>query len=208
MPEKRYETIHTRASLIGRIKNPESQTAWQEFYDIYGKLIYWAALKAGLTEDEAQEVVQETLITVVKKIKDFQYDRARGSFKSWLLHTTHWRIQDQFRKRKPAAHHSDPHPEDPQRTATIARVPDPSLDLDRHWEEQWQKNLVETALQRIKSQVNPKHWQIFDSHVNKAWPVAKVASTFKITEEQVYVIKSRVGGLLKKEVRSLEANLV
>src|SRR5882724_6647379 len=114
MAEKRYETIKTRASLIGRIKDPESHAAWQEFHDIYASLIRWAALKKGLTEDEAQEVVQETLITVMKKIKDFQYDPARGSFKSWLLHTTYWRIHDQLRKRKHAAHQSNRRADDTQ----------------------------------------------------------------------------------------------
>ena len=93
--------ISTRRSLVDRLHDWEDRKHWQEFFDTYGKLIFSAALKSGLTEMEAQEVVQETIITVAKKIGQLRYDPARGSFKGWLLHITRWRIADQFRKRRP-----------------------------------------------------------------------------------------------------------
>ena len=43
-------------------------------------------MKAGLTQVEAQEVVQETVIAVAKNIANFKRDPQRGSFKAWLLH--------------------------------------------------------------------------------------------------------------------------
>jgi len=62
-------------------------------------LIYSVAIKSGLTETEAEEVVQETVICVAKSIQKFKRDRARGSFKGWLRNLTRWRIADQLRKR-------------------------------------------------------------------------------------------------------------
>src|SRR5213595_918550 len=91
----------TRRSLVDRLVNWDDQKRWQEFFDTYWKLIYSAARKAGLTDAEAQEVVQETVITVAKKIDKLKYDPAIGSFKGWLLQITRWRIVDQFRKREP-----------------------------------------------------------------------------------------------------------
>src|SRR5262245_26498265 len=89
----------TRASLLERLKNWEDKESWREFFAIYWRLIYSTATKAGLSDAEAQDVVQETIITVAKKMPGFKYDPAIGSFKSWLLHTTRWKITDQFRKR-------------------------------------------------------------------------------------------------------------
>ena len=77
----------------------DDQQSWQEFFDAYWKLIYSVALKAGLSDAEAQEVVQETVISVAKKMPEFKADPAVGSFKSWLLTLTRWRITDQMRKR-------------------------------------------------------------------------------------------------------------
>ena len=57
-------TIATRASLLVRLKDREDQASWQEFFDTYWRLIYSVATKAGLNDAEAQDVVQETVISV------------------------------------------------------------------------------------------------------------------------------------------------
>ena len=98
---KRESLDVTRESLIGRLVNLEDRARWQEFFETYWRLIYGVARKAGLTDAEAQDVVQETVITVAKNIS--RYERTAGSFKGWLLHITRWRIADQFRKRAPQA---------------------------------------------------------------------------------------------------------
>src|SRR5262245_58573376 len=84
--------IPTRHSLLNRMKDWGDQASWQDFFDTYWKFIYGVAIKAGLSDAEAQDVVQETVVTVAKKIQDFQVDAKRGSFKAWLVHTTKWRI--------------------------------------------------------------------------------------------------------------------
>src|SRR5881628_645151 len=112
MPAMSVETddlLATRWSLLARLKDWQDQASWQEFFDAYWKLIYSVALKAGLSDAEAQEVVQETVISVAKKMPEFKADPAAGSFKSWLLTLTRWRIIDQVRKRqaKPAPNSED-----------------------------------------------------------------------------------------------------
>src|ERR1700736_6312617 len=117
--------LSTRRSLVDRLANWDDRKRWQEFFDTYWKLIYSTARKSGLTDAEAQEVVQETVITVAKKIDKLKYDPAVGSFKGWLLQITRWRIADQFRKRQPGQNRRGPSSED-RLTATIERVADPN----------------------------------------------------------------------------------
>src|SRR5437867_1469660 len=93
--------IPTRYSLLSRLHNRDDQESWKDFFDTYWRLIYGVALKAGLSEQEAQDVVQETVICVAKDIHKFKRDRALGSFKGWLRNITRWRIADQLRKRMP-----------------------------------------------------------------------------------------------------------
>src|SRR5436305_4443678 len=131
---KNSALIATRRSLVDRLANWDDQRRWQEFFDTYWKLIYSAARKSGLADAEAQEVVQETVITVAKNVDRLDYDPAVGSFKGWLLQITRWRIADQFRKREPDAARRISSPDDPF-TATIERVPDSRIvDLDALWE--------------------------------------------------------------------------
>src|SRR6266403_2436583 len=152
--------LATRRSLVERLADWGDQRRWQEFFDTYWKLIYSAARKSGLTEVEAQEVVQETVITVAKNIGKLRYDPAIGSFKGWLLNITRWRIADQFRKRLPDEQHQRRQQED-RMTATMDRFADSSAQaIEEVWEQEWKQNLLEAAITRVKKKVAPKHFQI------------------------------------------------
>src|SRR5215216_3070583 len=91
--------LSTRYSLLSRLQDWDDQDSWKDFFDTYWRLIYAVALKSGLTETEAQDVVQETVISVAKDIHKFKRDRKLGSFKGWLRNITLWRIADRLRKR-------------------------------------------------------------------------------------------------------------
>ena len=196
--------IATRRSLVERLADWGDQLRWQEFFDTYWKLIHSVARRSGLTDAEAQEVVQETVITVAKNIDKLKYDPAIGSFKGWLLQITRWRIADQFRKREPGDA-KGPRSTDDRLTATIERVPDSRIvDLDALWEASWKENLFEAAVARVKKKVEPKQFQIFDCYVRKEWPAQKVAERLGVNVGQVYLARHRVGALLKKEVKALE----
>jgi RNA polymerase sigma-70 factor (ECF subfamily) len=199
------ELIPTRATLIQRLKDWQDQSSWQDFFDTYWKLIYGVALKGGLTAAEAQDVVQETMISVAKHMPTFKYDPAIGSFKTWLLNMTRWRITDQLRKRGPfAASHSAA--DDPETgTRTVDKVVDPmGRDLEGLWNAEWEKNLLDAAMTKVKRRLDPQKYQIFDLYVNKEWAPEKVAAAFGISVDQVYLAKHRTTELIKEEVKKLE----
>jgi RNA polymerase sigma factor (sigma-70 family) len=202
------ELIATRTTLIDRLKNWEDQSSWQDFFDTYWKLIYGVARKSSLTETEAQEVVQETMITVAKHMPNFKYDRKIGSFRGWLMKTTRWRITDQLRKRGRSIAQLPASEASTIGTSTIERIVDPAgLKLNELWDAEWEKNLIEAALARVKRRVDPQRYQIFDFYVNKAWTPEKVAATFGVPVAQVYLAKHRVTELIKKEVNRLETQI-
>jgi RNA polymerase sigma factor (sigma-70 family) len=201
------EFLVTRRSLVDRLADWKDQKNWQEFFNNYGRLIFNVARKSGLSETEAEEVVQETVITIAKKVDQLKYDPAVGSFKGWVLTITRWRINDQFRKRKPSDLRQNPPPtsDGGQRTDTVERIADPSgFNLEAEWEAEWRRNLLEAALERVKTQVPPKQFQIFDCYVVKNWPAQKVASELRVSMAQVYLARHRVSALVKKEITRLE----
>lgn len=199
------EFIPTRQSLLSRLKDWNDQESWKVFFDTYWKLIYSAALKAGLTDAEAQDVVQETVLSVLKSMPRFEYDPRKGSFKVWLMRLTGWRITDQFRRRQkgvePRGRAGDPS----TRTDTVERLADPlGSTLEALWDDEWEKNLMEAALDRVKRKVDPKHYQAFDLYVFKKWPVSKVSRFLRINPGKVYLVKHRINNLIRKEITHLQ----
>ena len=195
----------TRKSLIARLDNWEDQRTWDEFYQTYWRLIYSVAIKSGLRSEEAFDCVQETILSIAKQSKKKLYDPAQGSFKTWLMNMTRWRINDQFRKRKKDTAMIGGAYDDDRKTAIIDRVEDPKGDvLDRLWKVEWKKNLADAALARVKAQVSPKQYQIFDYYVVKQWDASKVQDHLGVSMAQVYLAKHRVGSVLKKELAKLD----
>jgi len=210
VPRNADQLIPTRTTLLNRLKDWQDQAGWQLFFDTYWKLIYGVARKAGLSDVEAQDVVQETLVAVAKHIPTFKYDPALGSFKAWLLNMARWRIIDQMRKRGPFSryHRRRGKPGTPARTDTVEAVPDPAGGwLDKLWDEDWQANLLETATNNVRRRLDPQKYQVFDCYVNKGWAASKVAATFGLSVENVYVAKHRITQLLKDEILRLEKEL-
>jgi RNA polymerase sigma-70 factor (ECF subfamily) len=195
----------TSVTLIERLRNWDDQEGWRRFFDTYWKLIYSVAIKAGLNDQEAEDVVQETVVSVARKMDSFKYDPRICSFKGWLMHVTRLRIIDQLRKR-PRMEVMENSGSDTEDTSFIERIPDPGeLQLDSIWEEEWQKNLIDAAMERVKRQVKPEHYQIFYLNVVQKLGVRKVAEMCGVTTAQVYLVKHRVGNLIKKEARRQEA---
>lgn len=195
----------TRKSLIARLENWEDQRTWDEFYQTYWRLIYAVAIKAGLRNDEAFDCVQETILSIAKQSKKNLYDPKQGSFKTWLMNMTRWRINDQFRKRKKDTAMMGGDWDSDRKTAVIDRVEDPDGDiLSRLWNVEWKKNIADAALARVKAQVSPKQYQIFDCYVVKQWEAKKVQKKLNVSMAQVYLAKHRVGAVLKKELAKLE----
>jgi len=195
----------TRKSLIARLDNWEDQKTWDEFYQTYWRLIYAVAIKSGLRPDEASDCVQETILSIAKQSKRKLYDPEKGSFKTWLMNMTRWRINDQFRKRKKDTAMAGSEWEDDRKTAVIDRFEDPKGDLlGRLWDVEWKKNVADAALSRVKAQVSPKQYQIFHYYVVKQWDAKKVQDHLNVSMAQVYLAKHRVGSVLKKELSRLE----
>ncbi len=208
MAEPNDELIPTRATLIQRLKDWQDQSSWQDFFDTYWKLIYGTAIKSGLTGTEAQDVVQETMISVAKHMPAFKYDPAIGSFKTWLLNMTRWRITDQLRKRGPFVASHSAADDTATGTRTVDKVADPmGRDLDALWNAEWEKNLLDLAMAKVKRRLDPQKYQIFDLYVNKGWPPEKVATTLGVSVDQVYLAKHRTTELIKEEVNKLEQKM-
>ncbi|MEW6160034.1 MAG: sigma-70 family RNA polymerase sigma factor [Verrucomicrobiota bacterium] len=205
-PKETDDLLPTRQTLLSRLRNWGDEESWRDFFNTYWRLIYGSALRSGLNDAEAQDVVQETILCVARKIKTFRYDPGRGSFKGWLLKITHWRILDQLRRRH-KLQTIEPLPENPD-FAELENIPDPNADLEGYWNTEWEKVLLEAALERVKLRVKPEHFQIFDLYALKNWPVSKVAETLGVKEDLVYLVKHRISETLKQELQNLETNFV
>lgn len=201
--DPRSDFLPTRSSLLERVKNLDNDAGWEEFFDTYQRSIHGLAIKCGLTRSEAEEVVQETMVAVSKKMPSFEYDRSIGSFKGWLFTITRCAVSNQFAKR-----HLKDKCDGAYDTDQLAEMPDTAGSFDETWEEDWRHNLLDLAVDRVRRRIKPKQFQMFDLYVNHQLPMDQVTRILNVNAAQVYMAKLRVSSAVRHEVSLLEKKLV
>jgi len=199
-PTKLLTEERTRSSLPRRLRDTRDNRSWQEFFDRYWKLIFSTALRAGLTYSEAEEVVQETIVTAARNIGKLDYKPESGLFRGWLLSTTRWKIRDQLRKRLQARKTQQAC----EQLAAAGAAQTPWTEIEALWDREWEAQIVESALQLLKRRISARQYQAFDLHVMKEWPAGKVADLLGVSRGYVFLVKHRALQLLRKELGQIE----
>ncbi len=199
------DSLPTRRTLLSRLRNLDDQESWRAFFNLYWRLLYNVARKSGLDDPGAQEIVQDTVISVARKMPEFRYDPARGTFRQWLLRITRRRIIDHLRRiyRQPPQAEIGPESLDESEEHSAAITDQSASAIDAAWNEEWEKATFDAALARVRAEINPRHFQVFDYCVLKEWPASKVAATLGLNAAQVYLAKHRVAQAMKREVRRI-----
>ncbi len=199
------DSLPTRASLLNRLHDLADSDSWRTFFDTYWRLLYNVARKAGLNDVEAQDVVQETVIAVARRMPEFRYDPAKGSFKLWLLLITRRRIQDHLRKIYRALPVAEASTDGLEGIPATALSPD--AQIEAAWEEEWRANVLQAALARVRQRVQPKHYQAFDYCVLQDLRAPAVAKMLGLNVAQVYLARHRVSQAVKRAAAEIEEEL-
>ena len=205
MSDSGYEALQTRQTLLSRLRDLDDDESWRRFFDLYWRLLYNFARKSGLDDTGAREVVQDTVVALARKMPEFRYEPAKGSFRQWLMRITRRRVVDHLRRHYREPLRADVRPEELEELAEHRDVvTDGGQSFEAAWNEEWEKATFEAALARVRETTNPRHFQAFDYCVLKRWPVAKVAGTLGMNAAQVYLAKHRVAQAMKRAVRQIE----
>lgn len=200
--------LATRASLLARLQGREASTAWQrgwrEFFDAYHPVLYQYACRQGLSESDAEDVVQEIVVGVAGRLPAFRYEPQRCSFKTWLFRIARNKISDHHRRRFrqerefPLAA--------PEATTLEVVVDGGTLSPDAAWDAEYEASLRRTALARVTRRVKPMTMRLYLHHVVDGHDVRASVEHFRdsgVTAAAVYVARHRVQALLDKELARL-----
>ncbi len=202
---KTMTTVHhqvTHESLLLRLKDVHDGRAWDRFYNTYKGLILSYARRKGCTEQMAQDVLQETFITLTKKMPSFEYDRLKGKFRGFLLVIVKSRIVDAYRREN-------------KHTKLGRIIPDglPGMDLsecatstndwEAEWDREWENNLLLEALKKVKERVKPHIYNSFRMYVLEKRSADEVSRSLNIPKDNIYEHRRRLTELLQKEVALL-----
>ena len=191
-------THATRASLLIRLRDGQDSDAWNEFHDLYAPLLYHYARARGLNHEDAEDVRGECYAALVRQLRDFEYDRTKGSFKSWLRTMVGRRVIDRLRKRRELR--AD--------TGLLRELPDddPASDRDEVWDAEWQRQHLRFCVDQVKSDVAEQTWRAFRMLAEDNAAVPDVCDALGMNANQVYKAKARMLSLVRERMQLLLAD--
>jgi RNA polymerase sigma-70 factor (ECF subfamily) len=191
----------TSVTLLGRLRqDPTDQAAWDEFVERYGRHIYRWCRDWKLQDADAEDVTQEILVKLARKLRDFAYDPSR-SFRGWLKTVAHhaWRdFVDDHRRAQAVA--------GDRQLQELIQTLEAREDLVQKLEEAFDHELLEAAKVRVRLRVAPHTWEAFRLVALEGLPAAEVAARVGLQVAMVYVAKSKVQKMLQEEIRNLEGD--
>jgi RNA polymerase sigma-70 factor (ECF subfamily) len=182
----------TSPSLLYRLRERGEEGAWARFVKLYAPLLHFWARGVGLQEQDAADLTQEVLTTLVEKLPEFQYDPA-SSFRGWLRTIVLNKWRDRCRRKMPRAVGDDNH---------VLDVP-ATDDSNAFGEAEYRQHIVSRALQLMQTEFPAKMWKACWEHVAQGRPAAEVAAELGISPGTVYVAKARILSRLRVELQGL-----
>ncbi len=178
-----WQNEATRLSVLEGIKDPANQPGWERFFNMYAGYIYSIARSRGLNDADANDVLSRVMSGIVGNVD--KYDPARGRFRSWLYNLTIWRIKNVWR-----ANHA--RPEIPVDIDALPVVADNTPVTDD--EAEWRGAVMDEALRRLQSLVNPTHFAIFHASVIEELDVDSIRRLYGVSRDNIYQIRKRIKG--------------
>jgi RNA polymerase sigma factor (sigma-70 family) len=196
----------TRETLLERVRDLGAQGAWREFFALYHRPILFYAQKLGLSETDAQDVLQETMVALLRSLPTFQYNPSKGKFRNFLFTIVHrrclaalrrWRTVDSLALDEPLEEGAEPLGE------RLAAEPEPGLET-ADWR-CWEEALLSQALAELRGDpsVAPRTQEIFRAYAMERLPAEEVAQRFGVAPNVVYQIKNRLMRRLQHRVEEL-----
>ena len=184
--------MDTPSSLLERLRQPDAEAAWRRFVELYTPFIYYWARRAGAGRQDASDLVQEVFVLLLQKLPEFCYDPG-GSFRGWLRTVifNKWRELCRRGPRPPGL-----------AEAGLSRLEAPD-ELAAAWDAEYNQHVMRRALGLLQTDFREDTWKAFWEHAVLRRPAPEVARDLGMSENAVYLARTRVVRRLRQEFHGL-----
>ncbi len=191
----------TRRTLVARLSDPSDQQAWGKFVAIYAPVIHRYALRRGLQDADAADLVQWVLHAVARSAPDFVYDPSKGSFRGWLFTITRNLLLKQLDKDR----HIPTATGDTGFHQSLENQPNQTGDQET-WEQDYRRQRFLQAAAQVRPDFTPSTWDAFWATAVLGRPPAQVAHELGLSSGAIYVARSRVIARLREAIREIDGD--
>jgi len=179
--------MDTSLTWLGRLIESPMGPDWQRLVEVYTPLLTSWMHRAGVAESDRNDIVQEVLLVVVRRVSEFEHEHP-GAFRGWLRAILANHLRTYYRR-------TFPHQcEFPLESLTDPQDPLAQL-LDREHEEHIARQLMKV----VKADFSLITWTAFCKQVLEGKSPATVAAELNVSINIAIQSKFRVLKRLRQE---------
>src|SRR5262245_16799683 len=188
----------TTTALLDGLNDSGDQESWQEFDRRYRPIILAVARRLGLSESDAADAAQETLVHFIRDYRAGSFDRSPGRLGHWICGIARHRIADMQRAAGARAARRG--------ESALAGLP-ADREMDRLWDEACRREMLVRAIDELRrtQRAGEKSLAVLDLLFVRQLTPAQVAAELDVPVQSVYVMKSRLAERLRVLLRSQES---
>lgn len=183
----------TTTTILDRLRDANDHSAWGSFVERFRAPITGFSRKLGLSQADAEDVAQETLLAFMESYRKNAFERGRGRLSHYLFGIAHNKIL--MARRKIATREAQISVAG-DGTSFWSAVPDPRQ-AEEAWEQEWRQAILAQCLEQVRNEVSPQTFEAFRLVVFDQMEPAQVAERLAITRNAVFIAKHRVGTRLR-----------
>jgi RNA polymerase sigma-70 factor (ECF subfamily) len=188
----------TSATLLARLRQvPADQAAWVQFTERYGRKIYAWCRRWNLQRADAEDLTQDVLLKLAEKMQTFDYDPTK-SFRGWLKTIARHAWSDSWSGRNAAVAAGG------SQALELLQTVEAREDLVRRLEEDFDHELLDEAMARVRMRVRPRTWEAFARTALQGQSGAEAAQGLGMKVATVFVARSKVQKMLQEEMQKLD----
>lgn len=189
----------TSASLLEILRDRPDETNWRRLVELYSPLISHWLRRHSLPVGELDDLVQEVLLVVVRRLPEFQRQPHSGAFRGWLRSITVNCLRDFWR-----ANRVRPQPTgNSDFQAVLDQLADPMSGLSREWDVEHDRIVTRRLLESLRPSFQENTWRAFAGVTLEGRSPDEVAAELEMTVNAVFIAKSRVLARLRQEAKDL-----
>lgn len=189
----------TSLSLLESACSAASHDAWRRLAEIYSPLLRTWTQRLDVAAVDADDLVQEVLLSVARELPKFNHSGRTGAFRAWLRRMLLNRVRDFWRSRdyRPAVLGGSTW------SQQIEQLEDESSHASREWNLEHDRHVLARLMEEIRPRFEPKTWEAFHRQVFDGQRADVVAAELGLSLNSVYVARSRVLSTLRREAAGL-----
>jgi RNA polymerase sigma-70 factor (ECF subfamily) len=196
--------LETSYTLLEGVRSPEDEQAWERFYRTYADAILRYAQKLGMDACTAQDVLQESMLILMKRLRDFHYQPSKGRFRNYVFTIVHRTCLKHFRRKHPGISLDAPDHADAR--SMMDQVADPAqADVAEADLLQWRRRLLDQAMENLRHDhsLQASTIEVYEQFAIHGQPASVVSKRCGVKENAVYQIKHRLTERLRREVERI-----